>query len=267
MVRAAFFFALAISLPAISAPAQNMPESASAVPITGKAVPGFEEFERAVVKVIQDDHIPGAAIAFVKDGRLVYARGFGWANEEAKQPIQPTSVFRLASISKSFTGIGILKLIQEKKLCMEQKVFARPNSPSPSTDSGSCSQPILHLNPIKCSGCQLDQRIYDITVQDLMQMSGGWIDKQQAVDVDACGVMTHPEGAAYAQRADPCSGNSIWHQPSVELYPRRLLFLFQLQFQHPWASHPAGDRDTLRKMDGTKRFASHGRHQCPRLAL
>ncbi len=194
MVRAAFFFALAISLPAISAPAQNMPESASAVPITGKAVPGFEEFERAVVKVIQDDHIPGAAIAFVKDGRLVYARGFGWANEEAKQPIQPTSVFRLASISKSFTGIGILKLIQEKKLCMEQKVFARPNSPSPSTDSGSCSQPILHLNPIKCSGCQLDQRIYDITVQDLMQMSGGWIDKQQAVDVDACGVMTHGSG-------------------------------------------------------------------------
>ncbi len=190
IVRAAFFFALALALPT-SVLAQNTSQAQSNVPITGKAVPGFEEFERAVVNVIQNDHVPGAAIAFVKDGRLVYARGFGWANEETKQPIEPTSVFRLASISKSFTGIGVLKLIQEKKLCMEQKVFARPNTP-PSSDAAACSQPILHLDPIKCSGCQLDTRIYDITVQDLMQMSGGWIDKQQPVD--ACGVMTHGSG-------------------------------------------------------------------------
>lgn len=169
-----------------------MPASQSSVPITGKAAPGFEEFERAVVAAIQKDHIPGAAIAFVKDGRLVYARGFGWANEEAKQAIEPTSVFRLASISKSLTGIGILKLIQEKQLCMEQKVFARPNSPSTSAGSAPCSQPILHLDPIKCAGCTVDERIYDITVQDLMQMSGGWIDKQQPVD--ACGVMTRGSG-------------------------------------------------------------------------
>ena len=190
MVRPAFLFALAVPLLAIFVPAQTTPQSPSNVPITGKAVPGFEEFDRAVVAAIQKDHIPGAAIAIVKDGRLVYARGFGWANEEDKTPIEPTSVFRLASISKSLTGIGILKLIQDKRLCMQQKVFARPNA-SPS-GTVPCSQPILHLEPVKCQGCTEDPRIYDITVQDLMQMSGGWITSTE--EVDACGVMTRGSG-------------------------------------------------------------------------
>jgi len=176
----------------LSAPSPAQVQTPGNIPITGKAAPGFEEFERAVVEVIQRDHIPGAAIAFVKDGRLVYARGFGWANEEARQPIEPTSVFRLASVSKSFTGIGILKLIQDKQLCMEQKVFARPNTPAKAAESVPCSQPILHIDPIRCAGCQLDERIYDITVQDLMQMSGGWIENDRAVN--ACGVMTHGSG-------------------------------------------------------------------------
>ncbi|MGC2111244.1 MAG: serine hydrolase domain-containing protein [Candidatus Korobacteraceae bacterium] len=190
IMRTTCFLTLTILLVTFS-PAQMGSNTPSNVPITGKAVPGFEEFEAAVVRAIQANHIPGAAIAFVKDGRLVYARGFGWADEEGKKPIEPTSVFRLASISKSLTGIGILKLVQENKLCMEQKVFARPNAAA-SGGSGPCSQPILHLDPVKCSGCQMDPRIYDITVQDLMQMSGGWITSTQ--EVNACGVMTRGSG-------------------------------------------------------------------------
>jgi len=179
---------------AVSAFAQNLPQN---IPITGKAAPGFEEFERAVVDVIQQDHIPGAAIAFVKDGRLVYARGFGWADEAARQAIEPAAVFRLASISKSLTAIGILKLVQDKQLCMEQKVFTPANFKAPA-GAGPCANPILELQPVKCAGCTVDPRIYDITVQDLMQMSGGWITKQEPVD--ACGVMTRGNGDWTVQR-------------------------------------------------------------------
>ena len=134
-----FFFVLVVS--AVAGWAQMSPGPQSGVPISGKAVPGFEEFERAVVKAIQDDHIPGAAIAFVKDGPLVYARGFGWANEEDKKPIEPTSVFRLASISKSLTAVGILELVQAKRLCMEQKVFAGPTVPRPATAPAPARNP------------------------------------------------------------------------------------------------------------------------------
>ncbi|MGB8889626.1 MAG: serine hydrolase domain-containing protein [Candidatus Korobacteraceae bacterium] len=191
IARATCFLVLLV-LSAMAGRAQMSPGPQTAVPITGKAAPGFEDFDRAVVAAIQKDHIPGAAIAIVKDGRLVYARGFGWANEEDHKPIEPTSVFRLASISKSLTGIGVLKLIQDKRLCMEQKVFARPNGAAIASGTGACSQPLLHLEPVKCDGCTVDPRIYDITVQDLMQMSGGWITSSDEVDV--CGVATRGSG-------------------------------------------------------------------------
>jgi CubicO group peptidase (beta-lactamase class C family) len=153
---------------AISSPAQRT------IPKSGRAVPGFEEFENKVVRRIIKDNIPGVAIAFVKDGRLVYARGFGWADEKAQKQIQPNSVFRLASISKSLTAIGILKLVQDRKLCMNQVVFATtgPRRYLP------CVGPVLGpIQPIPGPGYSIDPRVYDITVQDLMQMSGGWITK------------------------------------------------------------------------------------------
>ena len=183
-----FVFGLLTLLLPFAAAAQAV----SNVPITGKPVPGFEEFEQRVVAAIAEDHIPGAAIAFIKDGRLVYARGFGWADEAAQVPIQPTSVFRLASISKSLTGIGILKLIQDGEICMQQKVFTPRNANPASYGNTPCARPILDLQPIKCSGCKFDPRIYDITVQDLMQMSGGWITSTEKKDY--CGQMISGTG-------------------------------------------------------------------------
>lgn len=165
--RTVLSFLLA-SVCAVSAGAQTN------VPISGRPVPGFEEFEKAVVKRVEHDHIPGLAIAFIKDGRLVYARGFGWADEQTKQQIEPASVFRLASISKSLTAIGILKLVQDGKLCMDQKVFSKEAA----RRYRPCRGPVLAIKPDpSCTGCSIDARIYDITVQDLMQMSGGWITK------------------------------------------------------------------------------------------
>lgn len=47
---------------------------------------------------------PGAALAVAKAGRLVYARGFGYADRQRKEPVRPTSLFRIASLSKSITS-------------------------------------------------------------------------------------------------------------------------------------------------------------------
>jgi len=55
---------------------------------------------------------PGAALAVTVDGRLVFAHGYGYADVAAQQPVQPDSLFRVASDSKPFTATAILKLIE-----------------------------------------------------------------------------------------------------------------------------------------------------------
>jgi D-alanyl-D-alanine carboxypeptidase len=68
-------------------------------------------------------NVPGASLAVTKNGKLVYIKGFGKANTTTGELVTPASRFRLASVSKTFTGVAILKLVQEGKLGLDAKVF------------------------------------------------------------------------------------------------------------------------------------------------
>ena len=62
---------------------------------------------------------PGAALAVVRDGKLVYAGGFGHANLEHSIPMTPHTVVDAASLAKQFTGMAIAMLVQQGKLSLE----------------------------------------------------------------------------------------------------------------------------------------------------
>src|SRR5260221_14598110 len=72
-----------------------------------------EAFDREIESFMQLRKVPGGALAVVKDRRLVYARGYGWADRDRQLPARPDSLFRIASISKPFTAVGELALGQK----------------------------------------------------------------------------------------------------------------------------------------------------------
>src|ERR1044071_943039 len=82
----------------------------------------FFAFDRGIENFMEARDIPGGALAVVKDGRLVYTRGYGWADRENKSPVNPTSLFRIASISKPFTAVAVLKLVEADKLRLDMRV-------------------------------------------------------------------------------------------------------------------------------------------------
>lgn len=65
---------------------------------------------------------PGAAVAIVKDGAILYTKGYGLANLEYDIPISPTSIFHIASISKQFTVFSILLLEKQGKLSLDDDI-------------------------------------------------------------------------------------------------------------------------------------------------
>jgi CubicO group peptidase (beta-lactamase class C family) len=65
---------------------------------------------------------PGCALAVMKDGRIVYKRGYGMADLDHDVVITPASIFHVASVSKQFTAVSILLLAQEGKLSLEDEV-------------------------------------------------------------------------------------------------------------------------------------------------
>lgn len=60
--------------------------------------------------------VMGMSIAVVHDYKVVWAKGYGWADEKEKRPVTTATLFEPGSISKSLNAVGILKLVQDKKL-------------------------------------------------------------------------------------------------------------------------------------------------------
>jgi CubicO group peptidase (beta-lactamase class C family) len=117
----------------------------------------FAVCDKVVGSFMKKWTIEGASVAISKNGKLVFARGFGFADTAAGIETQPYSKFRIASISKLVTAIAILKLQEQGKLSIEDKVFG-PDG----ILNDSC-----YCNP-------KDKRVFNITIAHLLSHEGGW---------------------------------------------------------------------------------------------
>src|SRR5271170_4042058 len=65
---------------------------------------------------------PGCALAVVHNGAIVYLRGYGAANLELNVPITPQTVFDIGSVSKQFTAMSIVLLVEDGKLSLDDDI-------------------------------------------------------------------------------------------------------------------------------------------------
>ena len=71
---------------------------------------------------IQYSRIPALSVGIVHNGKLVYQRGFGFADVESRESATPDTCYRIASISKTFTAIAIMQLAERGKLNLDDKI-------------------------------------------------------------------------------------------------------------------------------------------------
>src|SRR4051794_22792202 len=76
---------------------------AEPISITGPDEPRLAVFDQLMTSFIREHDVPGASLAIARHGQVIYARGFGYADVEKHEPVEPDSLFRIASISKPFT--------------------------------------------------------------------------------------------------------------------------------------------------------------------
>ncbi|MBL0914594.1 MAG: beta-lactamase family protein, partial [Sphingopyxis sp.] len=128
------------------------------------------EIDALFAKFQADQHVPGVVYGVVKDGKLAYVKGLGVQTIDDKRPVTPDTLFRIASMTKAFTALSILKLRDDGKLRLddlaedyipEMKRWTYPTKDSPR-----------------------------IRIRDLLQHVGGfvtddpWGDRQQVLPQD-----------------------------------------------------------------------------------
>jgi cyclic peptide transporter len=87
----------------------------------GKGAPSMEKIASEIPGLMKEADIPGLSLAIVM-GKQVYVKGFGYADLEKKKPVTPESRFELASCSKAFTALSVLKLREQGLINLEDPV-------------------------------------------------------------------------------------------------------------------------------------------------
>ena len=124
---------------------------------------GMDIFDKAIPGLMTKWNIPGGAVALSRNGKLLLAKGYGYADIENREQVQPDSLFRIASLSKPITAVAVLKLVEDGHLNLDDRVFDILDQFEPP------------------GGTIADPRIREVTVRQLLQHSGGW-DRERSFD-------------------------------------------------------------------------------------
>lgn len=138
--------------------------AAGEIPMTGAEEPKLAAFDQLMLSFMKEHDVPGAALAIARHGKIVYARGFGYADEKSREPVEPGSLFRIASISKPFTSAAVLQLQERGRLRLSDHAFS-----------------ILDFRPILENGAKVDPRLREITIAQLLHHTGGF-DRDKSFD-------------------------------------------------------------------------------------
>lgn len=136
------FVASSLALPA-QRPAPTAPAPVDPAPTTPSATPARGPRDRAEVEAfidgvmdawMRDKHIAGVTVSVVRDGQILFAKGYGYADVAKRLPVDPErTLFRIGSVSKLFTWTGVMQLHEQGKLDLAQDVNAYIDFKIPAT--------------------------------------------------------------------------------------------------------------------------------------
>jgi len=126
--------------------------------VSGQDLPDeLAPFDRSMREFLDRHEIPGASVAVSYGGQIVLSRGYGIADRNTGQLVNTQTRFRIASVSKPITAVAILRLAQEGKLKLDDRIVDRlPERLKPSANNSA------------------DPRFAEVTLEHLLTHRGGW---------------------------------------------------------------------------------------------
>ena len=158
-------YIIATILVAVAFACANSPESTEGAKslnsIVNNSLSEIEELkglDKEISKYLKQWEMKGASVAVMRNDSLIYAKGYGWADEEKNIKMDAGHILRMASVSKLITAVGIMKLQDEGRLSLKSKVFG----------------PEGILKGSELNSLVKDTTFYKITIEHLLRHQGGF---------------------------------------------------------------------------------------------
>ncbi|MCB9282444.1 MAG: beta-lactamase family protein [Lewinellaceae bacterium] len=122
-MRTSFFLLLSLVLATnVTAPELPLADRNDYTPPSPETLCAVEDFDAFIEEAIQNGYAPGAAVAIVENGKVLLEKGYGLRSVRDGQPVDAHTIFRLASLSKSFAAFMTGRLVEKKILDWEDPV-------------------------------------------------------------------------------------------------------------------------------------------------
>jgi CubicO group peptidase (beta-lactamase class C family) len=82
----------------------------------------MDELGVMISDIVEDENVPGLAVSIVADGQVVWSDGFGFANIATQLPVTPDTPFLIGSVSKIYTGIGVMQAVEAGHLALDADI-------------------------------------------------------------------------------------------------------------------------------------------------
>ena len=144
--------------------------SFSFVLLAAASVVRADALDDKIKAIMSERHIPGAAVAVVQNGKVVRMKGYGVATLEFNVPVTTETVFEIGSVSKQMTAAGIMLLVQDGKVVLDEKISKYlPNTPE-AWSSVTVRHLLTHTSGVKSysslDGFSLSERM---TISDFIK--------------------------------------------------------------------------------------------------
>lgn len=83
------------------------------------------EIDSIVEKFMKKYDMPGLSLAIAKNDSLLYVKGYGYADVSTEKEVADSSLFRIGCLSQPITAMAILKLVEQGKISLDEKVFGK----------------------------------------------------------------------------------------------------------------------------------------------
>jgi CubicO group peptidase (beta-lactamase class C family) len=142
---------------------------AIALPLAAQASDPVDAYVNAEM---ERQHIPGLALLVARDGKTVRAQGYGFSNVELQVPVKPETVFQSGSVGKQFTATGIMMLVEEGKIGLDDPVTKYLKDAPPSWNQVTIRELLSHTAGFTDYPKNFDFR-RDYTESQLLKMVEG----------------------------------------------------------------------------------------------
>jgi N-acyl-D-amino-acid deacylase len=148
---------------ATETPTDTATATPAEIPATGPPTAGVDAFDAPLRQFLQQWELPGATVAVMEEGKLAFARGYGFAGPDTDEPVDPGALFRIGSLSKPVTAVAVLNLVEQGDLALDDRALDI-------------------LSDLVPDGGPADPRASEITVGQLLRHTSGWTDAAVGFD-------------------------------------------------------------------------------------